>query len=162
MKKIAVGFLSMLVIVGGVVDSPQAAESNRSWQANLLTRIAKLSNEDIAVVYATLALQEVLVNGAGYPEESLEKYDLENPDVVSVETNLERKYVLVAFPSIDQAKTNTAFAIFQQCDSGLLLISERGFYLYHKKLIDSFNTRSKDSATDYFERDGCRALVGEE
>lgn len=140
-----------------------AGEDYRSWRVGLLEQIEKLGNEeDIAVVYTALALQEILATGSGYPEEGLEKYDLENPEVVSVETNLERKYVLVAFPALGSGDTGTAYTIFQRCNSGLLLIMERGFYLYHDKLVDNFKEYSKDSTTDYFERDSCRALVGEE
>lgn len=129
----------------------------------VLTGIEQVSDShDLTVIYAALSLQELFVKQPGYAGESLAKYQLERPVVKQVTSNLGRSYVLVAFPARQLDDKGTAFTIFQRCKNKSLLIVERGFYMYLQKLVDSFIEASKDSSADYFERDGCRLLVGDE
>lgn len=121
-----------------------------------LKGISQIANsQELAVAYAAVSLQELIVS-TGIPHENLENYELQHPIIKKVNTNLNSTYLMVAFPAKEKSDPGTAFTIFQICSSKLLIIAVRGFELYRDKLVEQFVEASKDSSTDYFERDVCK------
>ena len=125
---------------------------------NVISSLGSLRDpDDFVVAHAVLSLREWVLN-SGQNQSLVARYQLSKPDITTVVTNLDREYLLVLFSSLKDDDSAAAFVIYQRCNSGLLLVAERGFDLFGSNMTKIFETASRDSSTDYFGRDACGCI----
>jgi hypothetical protein len=154
--------IAALLFPVACANDPSAEGAARGMDTTLLEDLSRIKGrQNIAIVQAALFLQTFFVQNPKFAG-TLKDYDLRNPVVKEVTTNLGRTYILASFPTRKVGDSAAAQAIFQVCSNNIILVAEGGAGLYGDQFIEGFVEASKDSSAGYFENDVCEMWYGGE